>query len=153
MAAATGFDSGILLSIRHLALIVCLKTSPTLVAAEVTRPKHPGFPGGERRQSEPPHVGCYVFVASGVSRIICLRRAFDKLRKTRKLEPTHVGCYYSNRLKKISALAVPFLLLISPSLFLSGLGVSRGNSIVNMLSTNQYARPLPTSMALASRLL
>jgi len=32
-------------------------------------------------------------VASGVSRIIILRRAFEKLRKIRKLEPTHVGCY------------------------------------------------------------
>ena len=96
---------------------ICLKISPTLVAAEVTRPKYPGFPGGERRQSEPPHVGCYVFVASGVSRIICLRRAFDKLRKTRKLEPTHVGCYYSNRLKKISALFSPFPVCSSPHHF------------------------------------
>ena len=33
------------------------------------------------------------FVASGVSRIICLRRAFEKLRQTREFEPTHVGCY------------------------------------------------------------
>jgi hypothetical protein len=33
------------------------------------------------------------FVASGVSRIICLRRAFEKLRKIREFEPTHVGCY------------------------------------------------------------
>src|ERR1035437_7712085 len=33
------------------------------------------------------------FVASGVSRIIILRRAFDKLRTIREFEPTHVGCY------------------------------------------------------------
>ncbi len=33
------------------------------------------------------------FVASGVSRIIILRRAGEKLRKIREFEPTHVGCY------------------------------------------------------------
>ncbi len=33
------------------------------------------------------------FVASGVSRIIILRRAFEKQRKIREFEPTHVGCY------------------------------------------------------------
>ena len=33
------------------------------------------------------------FVASGVSRIIFRRRAFDKLRKTREFEPIHVGCH------------------------------------------------------------
>ena len=33
------------------------------------------------------------FVASGVSRIIILRRACEKLRKIREFEPTHVGCY------------------------------------------------------------
>ena len=31
------------------------------------------------------------FVASGVSRIIILRRACEKLRKIREFEPTHVG--------------------------------------------------------------
>ena len=33
------------------------------------------------------------FVASGVSRIIILRRAFEKRRKIREFEPTHVGGY------------------------------------------------------------
>jgi hypothetical protein len=33
------------------------------------------------------------FVASGVSRIIILRRAREKPRKTREFMPTHVGCY------------------------------------------------------------
>ena len=42
---------------------------------------------------EPTHVGCYVFVASGVSRIIILRRACEKPRIIREFEPTHVGCY------------------------------------------------------------
>jgi len=32
-------------------------------------------------------------VASGVSRIIILRRAFEKRRQIREFEPTHVGCY------------------------------------------------------------
>ena len=32
-------------------------------------------------------------VASGVSRIIILRRAFEKQRKIREFDPTHVGCY------------------------------------------------------------
>jgi len=43
-----------------------------------------------------PDQGCIkltFFVASGVSRIIILRRACEKLRKIRKFEPTHVGCY------------------------------------------------------------
>ena len=31
-------------------------------------------------QFEPTHVGCYILVASGVSRIIFLRQAFEKLR-------------------------------------------------------------------------
>jgi hypothetical protein len=33
------------------------------------------------------------FVASGVSRIIILRRACEKPHKIREFEPTHVGCY------------------------------------------------------------
>src|ERR1035437_5102805 len=33
------------------------------------------------------------FVASGVSRITFLGRAFEKLRQTRRFEPTHVGCH------------------------------------------------------------
>jgi len=42
---------------------------------------------------EPTHVGCYDVVASGVSRITILRRAYEKPHKNRELEPTHVGCY------------------------------------------------------------
>jgi hypothetical protein len=40
-----------------------------------------------------PRVQLRFVVASGVSRIIFLRRALAKLRKIREFEPTHVGCY------------------------------------------------------------
>ena len=39
------------------------------------------------------HQAPLFFVASGVSRIIILRRACEKVHKIREFEPTHVGCY------------------------------------------------------------